>query len=416
MPDRTPFLDWRRNLIASIGLALLLLALFYLLAARGARPAQAQGTLRLEIDKTLQGSNVVQVGQYLTFTIRITNTGTISIAQLPLFDNYEAQYLRLESTAPPPTASSPGSITWTNLPTATHAGPLPPGQSINVVTVFRVIAASDGVTVNAARTGTLLGVGGQSGAGGGDQDGGETVGGNVIVQKGLAPGVAPVSGQPLTFTITIVNDGGADIVRLPLEDTYSTEYLQFWRASPRPSSVDPAAGVLLWDDLLPVMGLTRLAPGQIISVTTVFTALKSVDGVVINRAGAVAVRDEFGNQVEAPRQAEIPIRILPGPGEATATPKARPRDDDDDSSEQPTPTVATTPTEATAVAEVTVTAVSTDTAGLAPAAATETPAPAPQSLPRTGEPAVALGGWPLAGLALLLAGALALLYRRRSTG
>nr|AIA10701.1 unknown Function [uncultured bacterium] len=276
-----------------------------------------------------------------------------------------------------------------------------------------MIAASNGVTVNAARTGTLLGVGGQSGAGGDDSDGGTTVGGRVIVEKGLAPGVQPVSGQPLTFTIKISNDGAADIVRLPLQDTFSTEYLQFWRASPRPSSVDAAAGVLLWDDLLPVMGLTRLGPGQIITVTTVFTALKSVDGVAINHAGAIAVRDEFGNEVEAPRQAEIPIRILPGPGEATATPKARPRDDHKPS-EQPTPTEATTPTEVTAVPEVTATTVSTDTAGLVPTATTSTPAAAPQSLPRTGESPAPLGGWPIAGLALLLAGALALLYRRRS--
>jgi hypothetical protein len=414
MHDRTPFLDWRRNLLASTGLALLLFALFYLLAVQDARPAQAQGTLRLEIDKTLQGSNVVRVGQYLTFTIRITNTGTISIAQLPLFDNYEAQYLRLESTNPPSTAASPGSITWTNLPTATNSGPLPPGQSISIVTVFRVIAASNGVTVNAARTGTLLGVGGQSGAGGDDSDGGTTVGGRVIVEKGLAPGVQPVSGQPLTFTIKISNDGAADIVRLPLQDTFSTEYLQFWRASPRPSSVDAAAGVLVWDDLLPVMGLSRLGPGQIITVTTVFTALKSVDGVAINHASAIAVRDEFGNEVEAPRQAEIPIRILPGPGEATATPKARPRDDKP--SEKPTPTEATTPTEVATPAEATATTVSTDTAGLAPAAVTPTPATVPQSLPRTGEAPAPLGSWPIVGLGLLLAGALALLYRRRSAG
>jgi uncharacterized repeat protein (TIGR01451 family) len=91
-----------------------------------------------------------------------------------------------------------------------------------VVTVFRVIAASNGVTVNAARTGTLLGVGGQSGAGGDDSDGGTAVGGRVVVEKGLAPGIQPVSGQPLTFTIKISNDGAADIVRLPLQDTYST--------------------------------------------------------------------------------------------------------------------------------------------------------------------------------------------------
>jgi hypothetical protein len=276
--------------------------------------------------------------------------------------------------------------------------------------VFRVIAASDGVTVNAARTGTLLGVGGQSGAGGDDSDGGTAVGGRVIVEKGLAAGVAPLSGQALTFTITISNDGAADIVRLPLQDTFSTEYLQFWRASPRPTSVDPAAGELRWDDLLPVMGLTRLRPGQLITVTTVFTALKSVDGAVVNRAGAITVRDEFGNEVAAPRQTEIPIRILPGAGEATPTPRPRPRDDKP--SEESTPTAAA-PIVVTAIPEITATIVSTDTAGLAPTAVTLTPVEQPQSLPRTGEPAGTSGGWPLVGLALLLAGVLALLHRRR---
>src|SRR5262245_59023764 len=98
MPDRTLFLDWRRSLLASAGLALLMLALFYLLAAQGAQPVHAQGTLALEITKTLEGGNVVRVGQYLTFTIRIVNTGTISIAQLPLFDQYDASILRLDRT------------------------------------------------------------------------------------------------------------------------------------------------------------------------------------------------------------------------------------------------------------------------------------------------------------------------------
>jgi hypothetical protein len=65
---------------------------------------------------------------------------------------------------------------------------------------------------------------------------------------------------------------------------------------------------------------------------------------------------------------------------------------------------------------VVATAVSTDTAGLVATAVTSTPAQVPQSLPRTGEPSAAIGGWQLAGLALLLAGALALLYRRRSIG
>jgi LPXTG-motif cell wall-anchored protein len=411
MPERIAPLGLRRHFLVAAGCALLMLALFCLLAEHSARSVSAQGTLRLEIKKTLQGSNVVQVGQYLTFTIRITNTGTISIAQLPLFDNYEPTILRLERTIPAPTSASSGAISWTNLTTDSLFGPLPPNQSITVITVFRAIAPKP-ATVNAAQTGTLVGVNGQTGAGGGGQAGGGTVGGRVVVQKGLAPGVVPASGQPITFTIAISNDGAADIVALPLQDIYSTEFLQFWRASPRPTSINTAAGELRWENLLPVMGLTRLRPGQMITVTTVFTALKSVDGVVINRAGAVEVRDEFGNAVEAPRQTEIPIRILPGPGEATATPKARPREEKPAKQATPTPeATAITPSPSATVASTATPG--TEVTGV-PTEVAPTPTLGPASLPRTGEPS-AIGGWLLISLVLLLAGVLALLYRRRST-
>ncbi|MFL5805715.1 MAG: LPXTG cell wall anchor domain-containing protein [Roseiflexaceae bacterium] len=411
MPDRTPFLDWRRNILTAVGLSLILLALLYLLAGRGAPTAQAQGTLRIEITKTLQGGNVVTVGQYLTFTIRITNTGTISIAQLPLLDQYDATIIRLESTDPSPTSSSSGSIAWSDLTTNTLFGPLPPGQSITVIAVFRAIAPKP-ATVNAAKTGTLVGVNGQSGAGGGDQDGGETVGGKVIVQKSLAPGQTPMSGQPITFTISVRNDGAADVVQLPLVDNYDTAYLQFRRASPRPTFVDGAAGELRWDDLLPALGLSRLHPNQVVTVTTVFTALKSIDAAVINHAGSGEIRDEFGNRVEAPRQAEIPIRILPGPGEAAPTPRSRPREDRPQEQETPTPTPAAETPTLTPVVAITATAEISTTA-ITPTEVTPTPAGSPITLPRTGGPAAPVG-WLLFGLVLLLAGALALLHRRRS--
>jgi hypothetical protein len=424
MHIRTPFLDWRRNILTAIGLSLFCIALLYLLAGRSVSTTHAQGTLRIELDKTLEGGNVVSVGQYLTFTIRLQNTGTISIAELPLFDQYDATILRLERTDPAPSSSSSGSITWSNLTTDTLFGPLPPGDSITVVTVFRAIAPKP-ATVNAAQTGTLVGVNGQSGAGGSDEDGGEAVGGKVIMKKDLAPGQSPVSGQPITFTISIRNEGGADVVRLPLVDTYDTAYLQFLRSSPRPNSVDGAAGELRWDDLLPSLGIDRLHPNQVVTVTTVFSALKSIDGSVINRVQAGEVRDEFGNGVDAPRQDEIPIRILPGPGEQLPTP--RPRDDDDDDDEQPTsaPAAAATSTpeaptatlaaDVTATAEVTSTGQITATAVVPTEVPTATPADTPNTLPRTGGPVAPVGNL-LFGLVLLLVGALALLYRRRIAG
>jgi hypothetical protein len=148
--------------------------------------------------------------------------------------------------------------------------------------------------------------------------------------------------------------------------------------------------------------LARLRPGAVITVTTVFSALRSVEGGVINRAGAGAVRDEFGNAVDAPRQTEIPIRIVPGPGEATATPRPRERKP----AEQPTPTA-----EATALATPSPGAAISDTLAIT-ATSVATPTLGPASLPRTGAPGQPRA-WLWLALALIAAGALALRYRLR---
>src|SRR4029079_19407399 len=166
--------------------------------------AQAAGTLSMAITKQLNGSPVVTVGQYVDFTIRITNTGTISITKLPVIDNYDAQVLRFDQASPPPSSISNGQLTWTTLPTSTLGGPLQPGQTLTIKTRFRVIGIS-ALTLNRARIQDAIGQGGQSGGGGSDQSGGKTEGGRVVIEKVLAPGVTPQSGRPVTFTITVRN-------------------------------------------------------------------------------------------------------------------------------------------------------------------------------------------------------------------
>jgi hypothetical protein len=405
MLDHPPLLNWRRHLLAAAGFALLLLGVCYTLATHDVANAHTeglQGTLSMAITKTLEGSPVVRVGQYLTFTIRITNTGTITIVKLPLFDEYEPNILRFDQANPAPSTISSGRITWTNLPTDVLAGPLPPGGAFSVATRFQVIGITD-QTINRAFIQDAIGEGGQSGGSGSGQGSGTTRGGQVILEKMLAPGLTPLSGLPITFTISIRNDGAADLVRVPVQDMFSTEYLLFRTAFPTPTLVVP--GELRWDDVLPGLGLTRLRPNEIVTITAVFTAVKSVDAAVLNSAGAAGVRDEFQNELAAPRRAEVPIRILPGPGEAlpTASPQPRPR---------PQPQPESTPT-----AELPTTAALTPTMELTATAAapaeTATPTVAPARLPRTGD--VRGEGWLLALAALILSAALALRYRRDTT-
>jgi len=404
-----------RPFIAAVIVAVATVAICYIAVPSNlaAAPSAQTGTLSMEISKRLQGSDVIQVGQELTFTIRITNTGTISITTLPLIDEYESSILQLERTIPLSStnivtpATGGGLITWSDLTTDTVFGPLNPGQSIEIITVFRAIAPRV-ATVNRARIGAAVGFGGQEYAGDERSSTGDAIGGQVIVRKELVTDTVAASGLPLTFTITISNDGAADLTRIPLRDTFDLTYLQFASAVPMPTFISTAAiteGVLEWDNVLTGLGLTRLRPGEIITVTTVFTALRSVEAAFINRAEAPGVRDEFNDEVPAPRQAEVPIRIIPGPGEATPTstptPSPIPR-------EEPQPRDTPVPATPTATPTPTVENTATATPEVAGIAATPTVA-APATLPRTGGSDHLL--WAMIAALLLAGAALALRFR-----
>jgi LPXTG-motif cell wall-anchored protein len=408
-----------RPFIAAVIVAVATVAICYIAVPSNlaAAPSAQTGTLSMEISKRLQGSDVIQVGQELTFTIRITNTGTISITTLPLIDEYESSILQLERTIPLSStnivtpATGGGLIIWSDLTTDTVFGPLNPGQSIEIITVFRAIAPRV-ATVNRARIGAAVGFGGQEYAGDERSSTGDAIGGQVIVRKELVTDTVAASGLPLTFTITISNDGAADLTRIPLRDTFDLTYLQFASAIPTPTLTSTATiteGVLEWDNVLTGLGLTRLRPGEIITVTTVFTALRSVEAAFINRAEASGVRDEFDDDVQAPRQAEVPIRIIPGPAEATPTstptPTPAPREEP-----QPRDTpVPATPTETpTQTPSPTVETTATPTPEAAGIAATPTVA-APATLPRTGGSDHLL--WAVIAALLLAGAALALRFR-----
>src|SRR4051812_43297795 len=114
MTNRQTQHTWPSGLLAATAIATMLLALLYMLALRDTPSAQAQaaGTLSMAITKQLDGSPIVTVGQYIDFTIRITNTGTISITKLPVIDNYDAQVLRFDQASPQPSSAASGQITW----------------------------------------------------------------------------------------------------------------------------------------------------------------------------------------------------------------------------------------------------------------------------------------------------------------
>jgi uncharacterized repeat protein (TIGR01451 family) len=272
-----------------------------------ARVSQAQGGI--VVDKRLgRATPVVRVGEYLTFTIAIRSEASFTIVTLPLSDTFDSYILAYADADPPPngvtTTTNPGQLLWFDL-TDTF-GDLSPGQTITVTLGFTAVHPT-AATVNAAR---VEGAEGSSGEQVGEAEGsaeGETVGGSTPVQKSLDPPTATLRvNSPITFTITITNDGAATLTFLPLEDTYDPAVLLFHRAIPAPSLVLTASGVISWFDLTVPLG--DVPPDSAVTVTTVFTALMPATS-ALNSARVAGARDQYENDLAAGAD-QVPIMII----------------------------------------------------------------------------------------------------------
>jgi hypothetical protein len=401
-------------------------------------PTMPLGSISLEIEKLLQGSDEVQVGQYLTFTIRIENTGSITVTELPVIDEYEPSILepQLGRISPAPDSHTTGVIRWNDL--TDSLGDMGPGQVFEIEAVFRALRIDDEV-INQARVEAAVGQNGEGGGDSQDDAKGKVKGGNVIVLKELKEDFIRLDQPIISFTLTLRNDGYTDIVTLPFEDKYLPNVIQFIGSSIAPDEHLPEIGKLRWNNLLASFGISRLAPQQEISIDTSYLVIGDIEDAVVNSADAVDVADEFGNRVESPRRAEVRIRIRGGTVSTptvTSTPEAtatatvaatkqpsgnQSGGNNDDRKATVTAEATATPeqteqqSEATAALEATQEAETTAEAGADDSqSATPTPQSAiPSSLPQTAEPST-LPIWPLlvAGIAIGLAG-LSLRMRRK---
>lgn len=303
----------------------LALGLLVLVLGRGAQVIRAQQQDGIEVEKQLlKSGNVVRVGEILTFAVTVTNRWTTEIVTLPLTDDYDESILRfVDATLPHDTHDAlNGTLEWNNL--LATSGPLAPGQQI-VVNV-RFIAehpTADLRVVNRAQTHDAYDSDGRKVGDGDDSASGDAVGGRTPITKTLDLRQAtPVVGRPITYTIAVGNDGLANVVSVPLIDSYDPSALQFWRAVPPPDSVAP--GELRWSNLLQPPLASVLTAGEVVTATVVFTALRELDQ-TINRVNVSGASDSFGNDLEA-GQAEAPIRILPNPdAQPTAQPTVTPQ-------------------------------------------------------------------------------------------
>ncbi len=380
------------GLLLAITTALFLLVVGVLFFGHSVRSAAAQSN-GLRVEKTLlKSSNVVMVGETLTFAITITNNWHTTVITLPVVDTYDRSVLGYMNATPAQDShnASTGVINWDNILATT--GPLAPGEQVVILVRFTAEHPSPRVVNHAATHDAYDSLGNLVGDGEAEHDN-EAVGGQTPLEKTLDAGVLPQAGQRITFTIRVQNAGLVDVVRLPLEDIFDPTALQFIASEPMPDTIEP--GKLTWDNILTAPRPMRLPPNEFISITTVFTALKGIEETT-NSARVVGAGDSFGNNL-APAADDVPIRIIGAPG--TATPTRTPR---------PTP-AATAIIQATATSVVSATEVviTTPTVSISSTAtieaiatltpeqggSTATPTVIPAVLPDTSAPSAPQSNW-----------------------
>ncbi|MEZ4663475.1 MAG: SdrD B-like domain-containing protein [Caldilineaceae bacterium] len=69
----------------------------------------------LTVDKQFNGSGAYRVGETISFTIRITNTGDITLTTLPLEDRYSSVFMTYQTANPLPSHATAGILTWADL-------------------------------------------------------------------------------------------------------------------------------------------------------------------------------------------------------------------------------------------------------------------------------------------------------------
>jgi uncharacterized repeat protein (TIGR01451 family) len=111
------------------------------------------------IANSLASADNVRPGQPVVFSIQITNTGGVTITQLPLSDSYSPSYLRYVNATPAPNNDTDdGQIDWSDL-TVSFGRDLAPGQSFTVIISFTALADTTALAPNGA-TETLATVSG----------------------------------------------------------------------------------------------------------------------------------------------------------------------------------------------------------------------------------------------------------------
>jgi len=216
------------------------------------------------ITKTRTTALDAEVGETVTFTIVVANTGELPLATVPLDDVYDANFLSFASASIPPTTAAPGSLAWNDI------GAIGVGSQRAVTVNFTALASTAGALEDNV-AGTMPSTANQTLPRDTDDDVYRVLEPSFIIRKDIiTPNLPAAVGDTIVFRIEVENDGEVPLVTVPVVDTYDAADLQFVSATS--GGISPAAGTVQWADIGPI------AIGAIASVDVTFTALASEPG------------------------------------------------------------------------------------------------------------------------------------------
>jgi len=245
------------------------------------------------IDKSLSvgQDEFVQIGDLVSFTITVENTGTTVIEEVALSDTYDPTYLTFESASiDPDDQIDDGTLNGTD---STGAGTLEVGETMTVVVNFRAAAimsaventaeVPEGTDENSDEVPTVNSIGTVS-----------VTEPSLSVEKTLANEEDEVVelGQEVPYVLTVTNDGDTVFETIPLVDDYPEEYFAYASSSIEPEST--ADGVVRWAD---ITGDGSLNPGESIEVIITLRTIQGGNEVpnMVYIEGAI---DENGDTLE----------------------------------------------------------------------------------------------------------------------
>lgn len=251
---------------------------------------ETQAEIQLNKICTSHGEGSALIGDEITFSITIKNTGSVAIEKIPLKDSFNPSCLSFLRATLSPDNESEGTLEWNDI---TGEGNLGPGESIVIHITFLAIRQAN-PAINTAIIHNAVDVNENPVT---DKESSCEITinkqGSITVEKmRIMPETSNVKiGENVVFQIKITNNSPFSIKSFSLKDTFNPELLEFIGSSiPEP---EISAGQVEWNNL---PGEDNLEPETSFVFTVTFQAIKQTISTV-NTAEVYDAIDIYNNSV-----------------------------------------------------------------------------------------------------------------------